>query len=447
MRMPSDWLNTRNILLSIVTIGLLLRLVYVFTQHDDIYWIDGVEYHALAQQIVNGNGYTESDGTPTAFRPVGYPLLLALLSKVGGAGLLWIRIVQVFFSVVTILVVFLLVRQLLGVIPALISAFVTAIYPYFVYLPGAILPTCWFSFLIVLGVYFLITGMREDRIIQTSMAGVVFGLAVLTRPSAVVLVFVSLVWMFLSNLSKPNKAKSEPKSKVFNSLKTKLAPAKSLVFTLCVFLVVIPWVYRNYTVLGKPVIATNGGRNFWLGNNNAATATSGNNVALPKTLENRLVAMHSEIKRDRIYFSEGKKFIQQHPVKFLKLSFAKAINFWRFDPLPTSGYPKMEGLSRLIGTISSILLFIFGFVGLLIAWKYIKTEAALLLMYFLAFTMLHAIFISKVRMRLPLDHFVAIFSSIAIQKVLEWCRSLVSVISLRSRFKLGTPEGANSISI
>ena len=418
MLIPNNWLKNRKLLLAIVLFGFLLRIGFVLSQRNEIYWVDGVEYHALAQQIVNGNGYVTTNGTPTAYRPIGYPLFLALLFEVGGTGLLWIRFMQVIISSATILMVYLLAKRVLNPNLAIISAAIVAVYPYFAFLPGAILPTCWFSFLLVIGVYFIVRSREKNRIFEIGLAGIVFGLAILTRPSAAVLGSVVLFWLLVFNYSKP-----------------KQALVQAATFGLCVSLVVMPWIYRNYTVMGKATVATNGGRNFWLGNNPEATAISGNNVALPKTLEERLTSAQSELEQERIYYQQGKRFILQHPHRFVRLSIAKAVNFWRLYPILTNSYPHMESLSRWVSALTSAPLLVLGMLGLIMVWRSSKPEAFLLLMFFIAFTILHAIFISKVRMRLPLDHFLAIFASSALVRTLAWIRNVVAAVHHCSRVK------------
>jgi len=267
-----------KLLFGILIIGFILRVGYVLTVEDKIFWIDGVEYYSLSQNIVAGQGYVTSEGVPTAYRPVGYPLLLSFLFILGGNGLLWVRLAQAVISSATILLVFLLAKKLMGNSSALIAALISAIYPYFIFLPSAILPTCWFSFLIVAGIYLLIQNNSKHEMTRTIASGIVFGLATLTRPSAAILVIAIIGWLLMTNLSAPKKAL-----------------LRVVTFGVCVSMVVLPWMMRNKSAIGKPVIATNGGRNFWLGNNQRATATTGNNVALPKELDERLAAVTSEL--------------------------------------------------------------------------------------------------------------------------------------------------------
>jgi len=422
LTLHSNLILNKKLLIGIILIGLLIRIGYVITQKDEIYWIDGIEYHALAQQLATGNGYVTNEGIPTAFRPIGYPLFLALLFKIGGTGLLWIRLVQVILSSATILIVYALARRMMGTMPAIISAGIVAVYPYFIFIAGAILPTCWFSFLLVLGVYFIVRAKEKHGKIKIGLAGILLGLATLTLPSAAVLVLLTAFWLFAVNYSQPKRA-----------------IMRTLILGFCTSLVVVPWIYRNYAVFGKPTIATNGGRNFWLGNNPAATASSGNNVALTESLAAHLNSVQSEIEKEHIYYQEGKQFISQHPDRFIKLAMLKAINFWRLFPMPTSGYPSMENTSRWIGAFASGVLFALGLVGLITTWKSAKPEGSLLLMFFIAFTILHAIFISKVRMRLPLDHFVTIFAAYPVARTLAWFQEIIcangQVINKRGKVK------------
>lgn len=72
---------------------------------------------------------------------------------------------------------------------------------------------------------------------------------------------------------------------------------------------VAPWTYRNYRVLGEPVaIATNSGANLWMGNNPQTTGEYMDEPPMPGM---------NEVERDRHMKGLALEYIRQHPGRFL----------------------------------------------------------------------------------------------------------------------------------
>jgi hypothetical protein len=86
-----------------------------------------------------------------------------------------------------------------------------------------------------------------------------------------------------------------------------------------VVLASLGWAARNYRVLGEPVLfSTNGGYNFWHGNNPYA---AGRDINLPPTGEPRLnlLALRDERAINREGYRLGLEEIREHPARFLVL--------------------------------------------------------------------------------------------------------------------------------
>ncbi len=381
------------LILLVLTVALVVRLVYVLSVEDRVYWVDEEDYMALGQSIAEGHGYVKASGEPTAFRPPGYPLLLAGLYKLGVHTPPAIRLVQVFLSVATLLFLALIAWRIMGPAAGVLSVVAAAGYPYFIYITGTVLATTWFSMTLVASVYFLIAGVRDGRSLKIIASGLLMGLSILTRTSAVVLAVAALVWLVIMR----------PQFRQF---------AKPVfLFAFCMSLVVTPWGWRNYRALGEFTLSTNGGRNLWLGNNPESTINTGSNIEMPKTLEDRVDAA-SEIEADRIYVKEAKKFIAADPVHFVGLSIKKGLSLWRFDPSPTTrGYSRLQKLYPLASVASYTPIFLLGIIGFILARREQKKIMLLWLLFAAAYTLLHAVFIAKVRFRLPLDHFLIIMAS------------------------------------
>jgi 4-amino-4-deoxy-L-arabinose transferase-like glycosyltransferase len=392
---------------AILLLGFLLRFAFVLTLDDRVYWEDEADYLSLAQHIVGGQGYTNTDGYPTAFRPVGYPMLLAAVGYLGLDSLLSIRLLQVIISTVTIYLLFLYGSFVFNRNAGLAAALLAAIYPYFIFLPGTVLATTWFAFLLVSATFAFVLGCQSNNIKLMLAGGALFGVAALTQPSAGVLVLAVILWHAI------------------NTRPIRIGPMKILVpFLAALFLITAPWMYRNTRDLNYAGLATNGGRNLWLGNNVQATPESGSGVEMPKDLEKRISATVIEAEKDQIYIAEVNRFIRNYPEQFLCLSLGKAMCFWSFTPsTTTAGYIEQTGLIRWLSIMSFGPILYLAVLGFLVASKEQRKNALLWFLFAAFFTALHAIFIAKVRLRLPIDHFLIIGAGFALVHLLERIKS------------------------
>ena len=394
-------LKNHRAILFVFALGLLLRLGYVLTLDEKIYWEDEQDYLALSQRIVQGEGYVDDSGNPTAFRPVGYPLFLTVPQFISANNVLLIRIIQALVAALSLLLVYWIAFLVFNKKVAIVAALWTAVYPYFIFMPGTILPTTWYSFLLLAATLALYYGVRKNEAIYFALAANLYGMSVLVRPSGIALVLAAGIWLLW-------RYRQE---KLFSF-------DRIVLFALIVMFACAPWVYRNYHVLDVPNFASNGGRNLWLGNNPRSGIQSGSNIEMPAELQRKIDAASSEAVKDRIYKEEAVTFIRNNPEIFVINTIGKALAFWRFDPSPTTGgYTKYDFKIRMLGILSFAPVFLFAFVGYLFASGRAKKDLNLWLYYAILFTLLHAIFIVKVRFRLPLDHFLIIAGSYGVIRI------------------------------
>ncbi len=388
---PSINTKRHNLLLAaVILFGFLLRLGYLLTLEERTFWEDEADYLALAQNIVNGQGYTNTEGYPTAFRPVGYPMLLAALGLAGIRSLLAIRLFQALLSTATIYLIALQTLYVFNRKAGIAAAALAGIYPYFVFMPGTVLATTWFAFLLVSASYAFVLGCDGENTKLMLASGALFGVAVLTQPSAIVLAATASLWHVVNNRRR-----------------ILAASRKLLPFFIALLLILAPWMLRNTRDLDYAGLATNGGRNLWLGNNPQATSLTGSGVAMPAELERRIDASFFEAEKDQIYIREAGKFIRQNPWQFAVLSLQKAVHFWSLMPSATTpGYIEQTSAVRWISVFSFGPILLLSLLAFHFAAQGQRKHIALWLAYAAFFTVLHAVFIAKVRLRLPIDHFL-----------------------------------------
>ncbi len=403
-----------NVLIFLVLLGgLALRWLYVAQLDNKLWWVDEVDYLALGTSIASGDGFATANGEPTAFRPPGYPLLLAGLEHIGCNTVAEIRLAQVFISTLTLFFLFLLSLKIAGPVAALVSTAVAAGYPYFIFGAGTLYPLTCFSFALVASIYF----MLSQKKMHVALAGLLMGAAILMRTSAVVLAFSVIVWLFFM---------------MRRSIKKYFSTA--IIYGLALTIVVAPWLIRNYTVFGKPMLSSNGGRNLWLGNNPKSTANTGSDIAMPPELEARIAAA-TEVEADAIYAAEAKEFIKANPWHAFKLSAQKGVAFWRLDPSPTTeGYPRYKNIYSMLSIVSVAPVFLLAILGIFLADREHKKIMLLWILFALSFTALHAVYISKVRFRLPLDYFFIIMTGSAVATL---CQRSTLIQKISTRFSAG----------
>jgi hypothetical protein len=115
-----------------------------------------------------------------------------------------------------------------------------------------------------------------------------------------------------------------------------------------------------------------------------------------------------EAVRDLAFSRRALDYIRADLPRFLGLSFQKVLALWALYAEPmTMNRPRM-GLEKLASILSYGVLLPFALVWLFRTLRRNRVSV-LILILFLSFTLVHAVSMSKVRYRLPLDSFVIIY--------------------------------------
>ncbi len=402
-------------LVFILCLGFVLRLFWVMTLDNKISWEDEADYMALSEKITAGEGFVDAEGTPTAFRAPGYPVFLSALRIAGIYDPVGIRLAQVYLGTLIIWLVYALGGRIFDRKTATTAAFITAVYPYYIYMTGTILAATLLTGLVLLATWVLHKAVMENRLGLVCAGGVIMGLAVLTKPSAMTFVVAVVAWLVYVFAKTPREKITGP-----------------VLFAVAVLLTITPWTTRNYVRMNTPALTTNMGRNLWLGNNPLSTANTGSGIKMSNALERKIDLAGSETNAEKIYFDEAKNFIVHHPGKFILLTVQKGLGFWRWTPSPTTGG---YGQQHLFLYWSSVLsfgpVFLLALAGFAFTTPARRKQIMLWVFYLLFFTLLHAFFISKVRFRLPLDAFLILTAACMVpmlKKVFHKCEHGLSLV-------------------
>ncbi len=244
-------------------IGLLLLAVafraYGVWSHPAVPVSDAEDYHQLATRLVEGRGYVNAAGMPTAWRPPAYPIFLAGVYKIAGVNVSRATMVQVILGGLTVLMLTAVGTMILGWPRALIAGAIAAVYPAFVWLPRLLLSENLSLFLMLVSLGTIILYLRTSRMAWIIVFGVICALNTLVRggnlflPIVVACGLLIIWWRNRGAATEGRPYKNESPSR-FGRVAPLLAMSVAFVVTL------LPWTIRNYRVFHHVVpVATQDG--------------------------------------------------------------------------------------------------------------------------------------------------------------------------------------------
>ncbi|MGH9878033.1 MAG: glycosyltransferase family 39 protein [Nitrososphaerales archaeon] len=197
---------------------------------------DPADYHRLATNLAVDHRYIAPDGSPTAWRPPGYPFFLAGIYSVAGENIFIACLIQAILGGLTVLAVMYLAMAVLDEKVAMVSGVIAALYPGLIYLPRLLLSENLAISLLLLSVLAAVGVVRSGGLKLQVLLGALLGLSALVRGANLITaaLLIGLV-LFV-------KWRAEGFAKAFRSV---LPVTLAVVFTLA------PWVIRNYMVFHR----------------------------------------------------------------------------------------------------------------------------------------------------------------------------------------------------
>ena len=365
---------------AVLTLALLVRLVIVAVAPREIQWPDGREFSAIARSLCEHHGY----GMQT-LRPPGYPTLMALVQGLLGPDLVRLRVVEALLGTLSVGVLGAVGASLFGGPAGLLAAAIAAVNPVLALLPSTQYAENTLVLLVTLGFAAAFAAWRRGGLARWALAGALFGLGLLTRPNIVTLL-PGLALGFALALRR------ERRSWVLPLLTAGVAA----------LLVVSPWVIRNHRVHHRWFfVATGGGRQFWLGNNVAATGATGSFTPFGPELLDELARLPDEVTRERLLYQRGMEFVREHPGRAAWLYVVKLGNLFALYPEPHSRSAFLTPWSRLCESLASAVIFL----GALLALSRLRRTPALWPMVggIVTFALANAVFFTVMRYRMAFE--------------------------------------------
>ena len=359
-------------------------------------WPDSEAYISIANSLASGQGYKlNADNGFAEYRAPFYPFLLAVVYKFFGNNDLIIQSLQCLLGAVICWLVYAIGKYLFNSIVGLLASIITAIDPFLVYIAGILLTEQLFIFFLVLAIYLLIRSKENLGYTWILGSGIILGLAVLTRPTA--LIFIPFCGLYILMQWE------------FQWKKRLIMTATLMVF---IFLTICPWTIRNYVKYRELIIiSTAAGLNFYLGNNSLAKASDydATFAAKPDDLESLLSSASTPKAKENVYTRYTINWIKNNPGRFISLYFQKFVNFWRVTPDHVTNIYKSVWVAFLSAAIL-ILLYLLAILGI---WKSRHFWRCLIILYFilLSFPLGLSLFVTSPRFRIPLDPILILFSA------------------------------------
>jgi hypothetical protein len=372
-------------------------------------------YLVLAQGLADGRGFSvPGTSTPTAYRPPLYPILLSPVCSTTPQGKVGRAAIHLFLAVGMVWFLWDTARTLgISTWGRCLAAGLVTCDPLLVLYANFPMTETLCAFLgawLIRRCVSLCTGWQCDL-----LTGLVFGLCVLSRPTFWIAGVLLVIATWITNC-RP----SENRSRCLQ------AGAWTGVGVL---LCVVPWAVRNWIQLGHPVLmTTHGGYTLLLGNNqdfyDQVTSRSWSTVwegagqqdwadRLNRTLDE--AEIWSEVERDARMSAEAKATIRARPDLFLKATVSRVVQFWNVLPGGESARQFPQSL------VWGCVLFYLGFWGLALVglWRILaerRQNWLAVLILPLAFTMVHAVYWSNIRMRAPVVPAIALVAALGIEK-------------------------------
>ncbi len=350
-RGPAYWRREGLPLVAVVLVALLVRLLHLWGQarHNPFFWaptMDEQMHDEWARAIAAGRGL----GAVPYFRAPLYYYLLAGMYTVFGPSVVAGRALGTVLGALTCGLIARLGSVLSGSPAALIAGLLAALYWPFIHFDTLLLTVGVEVFLNVALLLVLLAAVRTWRLTLFALAGVLWGLSATARPNVLALGPVLALWIWFVrawrlaplNPSRPVAARTS----AARPISQRIAAIGLVLVGAAV--AILPVTIRNRVVGGEWVlIATNGGVNFYIGNNPQA---DGIGAVVPGTRADwrggyedthripqlELGRALSEREVSDYWYKRGWAWILEHPGDWLALTWRKLRLFWSPVEIPNN---------------------------------------------------------------------------------------------------------------
>ena len=309
--------------IAILILALTMRMLHIQEavksplMHDNIPMIDSQYYDKVAREVAEGDLL----GDEVFYLAPLYPYTMAISyrifrSETADGKYVYnvdiIRYLQCVMGGLSCLLLYLIGLSIMGRGVGLLAGAIASVYGVYIYYDGIIMPSCLILFLHLLALLLLIIAQRRGSGLWWLISGTAIGLCAVAHGTALLIMMGLLLWIWIGFPGTNNRTKLKRSALI-------LAGFMPIIATVTI---------RNY-VVGKDIVllTSNGGKNFYIGNNPRATGTFA--FCKFKIWGSDLDYYLRDIKRtsndatpsgmSRIIAGEAWKFIRKQPLAETKL--------------------------------------------------------------------------------------------------------------------------------
>jgi hypothetical protein len=405
----SPGVQSGNMVWLVLAGALLWRLALIPATHAGGYTSDEKEYIRIATGLVEGSGFVDSNGDRAVRAPL-FPGVLSLLARLPS----WIWIGHLLGALLGTLVVYLgylVAREMThDERGALFAAAILAVHPGLAIYAG-LLQTETLYTVLLLGSMLAAARLPEDPgIVRGALAGVLGGLAGLTRAVAAgffPLMLVAIWW-----------AGRGGRRRLIPSLCTA---------AVCWCAVLAPWTIRNALLFDALVpISSGGGSSLLLGNNPFASGGlrvgPGFEQWYGEQLRRNGGTGTNEVERSAVDGRIAKQYISEEPLRSLGLSVKKSQIFWVYPAVHTDSDVRVQ----LPAVATDLAVWLAVAVGLVVL-RPPRSTAILVAVAILYFWLVQAVLHAEARFRLPVVPLLAAYAGAGVA-ALARPRELLSLL-------------------
>lgn len=385
---------------------------------------DALSYDTVAWNLARGVGFA-LDGAQghyaTAFVPPVVPWLTSLLYRVVGHSFPAAVLLQCVIGALVPLLLAAFARATVGSSVARIALWLAVLHPLLVFFSGYLLTETTFCAMLLLALLASVEWLKTPRRSRGLGAGLLWGAAALTRPTALPLPILVALWAWVP-LGLTTGAGERAK--------------QLAILALGVALVVAPWTIRNAGALHAFVpITTGGGRSLLDANNPivwADPATRGGATSVyhlePYATQFRDL---SETQIDARSGAMAREYLMQHTSQWPAMALAKLARFWRLTSEGggtgrwSASTSPLAALLRVLDPLLvwSLLTLPLSLYGIWVALRGPRgLFQSLPLLVILAFTAGAILYWGSLRLRVPGEPLVVLYAAIGLDALLKQYR-------------------------
>ncbi len=356
---------------------------------------DESDYYAIAKNFATTGNFSINGIDPTAARPPGYPFVLAVLAWLGG-NIIAARMLNYVFLAVSIVWLNQFLKSRFSPLTASLGVLMAAAYGVFFFTAGVLYPQIMCGLLILIAVDFLTR--NQPKLYQGVFSGLAIALLILAVPTFVFVPIIFIGWFVLYRL-----------------------PLKPLWVSLAVTVLILGlWTWRNYATFHSfTFVSTHSGRVLLYGNSENTTPSAGATADISKyEMEAQQLGLN-ETETDRYLANQAITYIINHPLRSLVMYLAKFVNNFNFrnDLVTSSESSTLRDLIMFITYYPMLSLFF-------LRWFFIKKypidrQEILWMLLYIGNGLVYAIFITRIRFRLPLDWMLIISAALFLARIVQ----------------------------